>query len=224
MNNLSNRLKEIASFIPDNIKMVDIGCDHALLDIYLYKNRKNIKIIASDINENALEQAKKNIKKYKLDKFIETRLSNGLDNINSNEIDTIVISGMGSHTIVGILRMNQKKLINVDNIIIQSNNHIDFLRERILELNYYIDSEKLVKDNNIIYTIISFKKGKEKYNKKEIYFGPYLLKENSNLFKEKNKQDLKKLEYLYKIIPKSHILHRIKIKNKINMYKKLNNA
>lgn len=221
MNNLSNRLKEIASFIPDNVKMVDIGCDHALLDIYLYKNRKNIKIIALDINENALEQAKKNIKKYKLDKFIETRLSNGLDNINSNEIDTIVISGMGSHTIVGILRMNQKKLINVDNIIIQSNNHIDFLRERILELNYYIDSEKLVKDNNIIYTIISFKKGKKKYNKKEIYFGPYLLKENSNLFKEKNKQDLEKLEYLYKIIPKSHILHRIKIRNKINMYKKL---
>lgn len=224
MNNLSNRLKEIASFIPDNVKMVDIGCDHALLDIYLYKNRKNIKIIASDINENALEQAKKNIKKYKLDKFIETRLSNGLDNINSDEIDTIVISGMGSHTIVGILRMNQKKLINVDNIIIQSNNHIDFLRERILELNYYIDSEKLVKDNNIIYTIISFKKGNIKYNKKEIYFGPYLLKEDSNLFKEKNKQDLEKLEYLYKIIPKSHILHRIKIKNKINMYKKINNT
>lgn len=221
MNNLSNRLKEIASFIPDNVKMVDIGCDHALLDIYLYKNRKNIKIIASDINENALEQAKKNIKKYKLDKSIETRLSNGLDNINSDEIDTIVISGMGSHTIVGILRMNQKKLINVGNIIIQSNNHIDFLRERILELNYYIDSEKLVKDNNIIYTIISFKKGKKRYNKKEIYFGPYLLKENSNLFKEKNKQDLEKLEYLYKIIPKSHILHRIKIKNKINMYKKI---
>lgn len=221
MNNLSNRLKEIATFIPDNVKMVDIGCDHALLDIYLYKNRKNIKIIASDINENALEQAKKNIKKYKLDKFIETRLSNGLDNINSDEIDTIILSGMGSHTIVGILRMNQKKLINVDNIIIQSNNHIDFLRERIIELNYYIDSEKLVKDNNIIYTIISFKKGNIKYNKKEIYFGPYLLKENNNLFKEKNKQDLEKLEYLYKIIPKSHILHRIKIKNKINMYKKI---
>ena len=221
MNNLSNRLKEIASFIPDNVKMVDIGCDHALLDIYLYKNKKNIKIIASDINENALEQAKKNIKKYKLDKSIETRLSNGLDNINSDEIDTIVISGMGSHTIVGILRMNQKKLINVGNIIIQSNNHINFLRERILELNYYIDSEKLVKDNNIIYTIISFKKGKKRYNKKEIYFGPYLLKENNNLFKEKNKQDLEKLEYLYKIIPKSHILHRIKIKNKINMYKKI---
>lgn len=221
MNNLSKRLKAISDFIPDNVNMVDIGCDHALLDIYLYKTRKNIKIIASDVNENALENAKKNVKKYNLDKKIDVRLSNGLDNINASEIDTIVISGMGSHTIVGILRMNYKKLINVDNIIIQSNNHIDFLRKRILELNYYIDKETLVKDSNIIYTIIKFKKGKKRYNKKEIFFGPYLIKENSNLFKEKNKIDLDKLNYLYKVIPKSHILHRLKIKRKINMYKKI---
>jgi len=221
MNNLSKRLKEISNYIPDNIKMVDIGCDHALLDIYLYKNRKNIKIIASDVNENALNQAKENIKKYKLEKCIETRLSNGLDNINKDEIDTIVISGMGAHTIVGILHMNLNKLSNVDNIIVQSNNHIDFLRKKITELNYYIDSEKLVKDNNIIYTIISFKKGNKRYNKKELYFGPYLLKENSNLFKEKNKQDLEKLIYLENVIPKNHHLHRLKIKNKIRLYRNI---
>ena len=182
MNNLSLRLKEISNYIPDNIKMVDIGCDHALLDIYLYKNRKNIKIIASDVNENALNQAKVNIKKYKLDNVIETRVSDGLNNISKDEIDTIVMSGMGAHTIVGILHMNLKKLENVENIIIQSNNHIDFLRKKITELNYYIDSEKLVKDNSIIYTIIAFKKGRKKYNKIELYFGPYLLKEICNLF------------------------------------------
>jgi len=221
MNNLSLRLKEIANYIPDNIKMVDIGCDHALLDIYLYKNRKNIKIIASDVNENALEQAKKNVKKCNLEDVIETRISNGLDKINKDEIDTIVISGMGAHTIVGILHMNLNKLSNVENIIVQSNNHIDFLRKKITELNYYIDSEKLVKDNNIIYTIISFKKGKKRYNKKELYFGPYLLKENSNLFKEKNKIDLEKLKYLYGIIPKNHYLHKMNIKNKIKLYDKI---
>ena len=43
MNNLSLRLKEIANYIPDNIKMVDIGCDHALLDIYLCNEFDNIK-------------------------------------------------------------------------------------------------------------------------------------------------------------------------------------
>lgn len=218
MNNLSKRLKEISNYIPDNIKMVDIGCDHALLDIYLYKNRKNISIIASDVNENALNQARTNIKKYKLEDIIETRLSNGLDNISKDEIDTIVISGMGAHTIVGILHSNLNKLENVENIIIQSNNHIDFLRKKITDLNYYINSEKLVKDNDIIYTIICFKKGKKRYKKKELYFGPYLLKENSELFKEKNIKDLEKLKYLENIIPKNHYLHRLKIKNKIRLY------
>ena len=221
MNNLSIRLKEISTFIPDNISLVDIGCDHALLDIYLYKNRKNIKIIATDINENALEQAKKNIKKYKLEDYIETRISNGLNNIDKDEIDTIVISGMGAHTIVGILYSNMNKLSNVSNIIVQSNNHIEFLRKKITLIGYYIDNEKLVKDNDIIYTIISFKKGKKRYNKKEIFFGPYLLKENSILFKEKNKKDLEKLLFLESIIPKNHYLHRFKTKRKIKLYKNL---
>ena len=221
MNNLSIRLKEISTFIPDNISLVDIGCDHALLDIYLYKNRKNIKIIATDINENALEQAKKNIKKYKLEDYIETRISNGLNNIDKYEIDTIVISGMGAHTIVGILYSNMNKLSNVSNIIVQSNNHIEFLRKKITLIGYYIDNEKLVKDNDIIYTIISFKKGKKRYNRKELYFGPYLLKENSSLFKEKNKKDLEKLLFLESIIPKNHYLHRFKTKRKIKLYKNL---
>ena len=61
MNNLSIRLKEISNYVPDNIKMVDIGCDHGLLDIYLVQTKKNIKVIASDINENALSNAIKNI-------------------------------------------------------------------------------------------------------------------------------------------------------------------
>lgn len=221
MNNLSIRLKEISTFIPDNISLVDIGCDHALLDIYLYKNRKNIKIIATDINENALEQAKKNIKKYKLEDYIETRISNGLNNIDKDEIDTTVISGMGAHTIVGILYSNMNKLSNVSNIIVQSNNHIEFLRKKITLIGYYIDNEKLVKDNDIIYTIISFKKGKKRYNRKELYFGPYLLKENSSLFKEKNKKDLEKLLFLESIIPKNHYLHRFKTKRKIKLYKNL---
>ena len=47
--------------------MVDIGCDHGLLDIYLVQTNKNIKVIASDINKNALSNAIKNIKKYKLE-------------------------------------------------------------------------------------------------------------------------------------------------------------
>ena len=42
MNKISKRLELIASFIPENSKVIDIGCDHGLLDIYLYQNKKGI--------------------------------------------------------------------------------------------------------------------------------------------------------------------------------------
>ena len=137
MNKLSKRLQKIADFITDNAKIVDIGCDHGLLDIYIAKNRDNVKIIASDINQNALNNAIYNVNKYKLNNIIECRLSDGLKNIAKDEINTIIISGMGAHTIVGILYTGMNKLKYVDNIIVQSNNNIDFLRYKITKLGYY---------------------------------------------------------------------------------------
>ena len=59
---LSDRLKKIADYVNDDSSMIDIGCDHGLLDIYLIQKKKNIKLIASDVNPNALNNAKKNIK------------------------------------------------------------------------------------------------------------------------------------------------------------------
>ena len=166
---LSPRLKQIANYIEDNSNMVDIGCDHGLLDIYLLQNKKNIKIIASDVNKNALNNAKNNIKKYKLEDKIKTILSNGLDSIDTTNTDTIVIAGMGSHTIAGILYNNLKKLKNVNRLIIQSNNDLDFLRYKVTKIGYYIVKEELVKDAGIIYTIIEFKKGYRFYTKKQLY-------------------------------------------------------
>ena len=219
---LSKRLEVVASYINDNVKLVDIGCDHGLLDIYLAKNRKNITIIASDINENALNNAISNIKKYKLENIINYRISNGLDNILKEEIDTIVISGMGAHTIVGILYKNMKKLEYVKDIIIQSNNNIDFLRYKVTKLGYYIKDEKLVKDADIIYTVICFTKGRKYYSKKKLYFGPVLLNNKDDLFKEKYTNELEKLKILYKLIPKDHYHHRFKTYIKIRMYKSIN--
>ena len=40
MNKLSKRLEVVASYIEDNSKLVDIGCDHGLLSIYLAKKYK----------------------------------------------------------------------------------------------------------------------------------------------------------------------------------------
>ena len=67
---ISERLRVIGDLIPDNSFVLDIGCDHALLDIYIVKKNKNIKTIASDINKGPLEIAKENVKKYNLENKI----------------------------------------------------------------------------------------------------------------------------------------------------------
>ena len=215
---LSKRLSIVASLIDSN-NIIDVGCDHGLLDIYLAQINKDRKIIVSDINENALNNAKDNIKKYKLSNQIEARLGSGLDTLNDNEVDTLVISGLGANTIVGILHNNIFKLKNIKNIIIQSNTNLSFLREKVTKLNYYIEEEIQVKENNIIYTIIKFVKGKKRYSKKELYFGPILLKKNNKLFKEYNDIEKNKLTHLLKVIPKNNYFYRLKIYLKLRMHK-----
>ena len=218
---LSKRLSSIAFMVDDNSNVVDIGCDHGLLDIYLVKNKKNVNVIASDINEKALHNAIININRAGLSNNITTILSDGLDKIDTSDLDTIIISGMGSHTMVGILYNNLLKIKNIDTIILQSNNDIDFLRKKMIDIGYYIENEMLVRDKKIIYTIIKFKKGHKNYNRYELYFGPILIKENSKLFKDKVMLEMKKLEIILNMIPKGHFFYKYKTKKKLKMCKKI---
>lgn len=221
MNKLSKRLEVVASYIKDNSKIIDIGCDHGLLSIYIAKNYKNINIIASDVNKNALSSAVKNIKSSSLEDKIETRLGNGLEVVTPEEIDTIVIAGMGTNTIVGILKYSKDKLVNVNNIIVQSNTDLYFLRKNIVQIGYYIEDETIVEDKGIVYTVIKFTKGRKKYSYKELYLGPVLLQKNDILFQKQNDKELKTLKMINKNITKGHFLYRLKIKKNIKILEKL---
>lgn len=217
---ISKRLEAISSLIPINSNVLDIGCDHGLLDIYLYQKKISSNIIAADVNINALSNAKENIKKYKLDNVIITRLGDGLDVLNdSDNTNTLVIAGMGAHTVMRILLRGLDKLKSINTIIVQSNTKLEFLRREMSKLNYKIVDEELVCEAGKYYTVIKYEKGHAKYNKRELYFGPILIKKNSPLFKENNKIELEKLNMLLKLLPANKIIERYKIKKKIRLYK-----
>lgn len=216
---LSKRLKAITEFISDDMNIIDIGCDHALLDIYIYENFKNVKIIASDIHEGALNQAKKNIAKYNLEDKISLRLGDGLNVIEKGEVDSIIISGMGFYTIEDILT-NKDKLEGISKIIIQSNTDIVKLRKFVIKLGFKISKELLVKDKDIIYTVIEFIRGVEKYSYDEIYFGPRILENKDELFYEYYTKKLLKYENLLLQLPKTQIKSRLHHMNLIRIIKK----
>jgi len=170
---ISKRLKAISNFIEDNSNVIDVGCDHALLDIYLFNNKKNIKLIASDVKEGPLKQAEKNIEKYGCN--IKVKLGYGISTIEEY-IDTIVIAGMGGDTIIDILNKDKDKLSNIKNIIISPQSEWKKTRKFINDLGFIISSEKIIEDNNKFYLIIKFIKGNKKYSNKELEYGPILLK------------------------------------------------
>ncbi len=205
---ISDRLKSISEFIDEKDKLIDIGCDHALLDIYLCEQYKDLKIIASDIHEGALKNAINNVDKYKMNDRIDLRLGDGLQIVNSDEIDTILISGMGFYTIKDILS-NKIKMENVKKIVVQSNTDVVKLRKFVIKLGFKIVKEKLVKDNEIIYTIIEFGKGEEKYSYDEIYFGPRILENKDELFYEYYSKKLLKYENLLLQIPKYELKSKL---------------
>ena len=68
---INARLKTIGDLVEKDSICLDVGCDHALLDIYLVHRKSNIKTIASDIAQGPLEQAKKNIEREHLEDVIE---------------------------------------------------------------------------------------------------------------------------------------------------------
>ncbi len=161
-----NRIEAICSFINDSDLVVDVGCDQVEVGILLSK--RNIKSIASDISEKVVASAKEKISKLNLNDYIDLRVSDGLDNIKDVEANTLVLAGMGTHTILDILK---KTNLRFNKIITISNNYHDRLRDEMNKLNYIVSDELIVYENNKYYNLIVFKEGKTKYTEKELLLG-----------------------------------------------------
>ena len=216
---ISKRLKEIGEYVENNAYILDVGCDHALLDIYLVKE-KNVLAIASDINPKPLEIALKNIKKYHLESKIKIENCDGLENIN-NKVDTVILSGLGTTTIINIIKKSYLKISNVKHFIIESNNDYYLLRKSMVDLGFIINKEKMIIDKNKYYLIIDFIFGKDKYSKKELKYGKYIKLDKVYINYLKN--EIIKKKNILKNLKLKHLLKRIEINKEIKEMKNIIN-
>lgn len=215
---ISKRLRVISDFISDNSFILDVGCDHALLDVYVTKNKKNVKAIASDINEGPLKGAKENVEKYNAKNVIVV-LGDGLSSYKEG-VDTIVISGLGSSTIVSILKNDNGVLSNIDKLIISSNNDYYFLRKSVCEMGFYISDEVMVLDRGKYYPVIVFEKGSKKYNEYEYRYGPILLNKMDSIFIDYLKNERDKFVNIYKSLGFKYIFKKFYVKKQISFINK----
>ncbi len=178
---ISNRLKSLVKYVSQNDNIMDVGCDHALLDIYLVQSNTVNKMYVGDVNANALANGKENIEKYALEKNITPILSYGIERINEFPIDTIIISGMGSKNIIDIL--SSPNLDRVYKLILQSNNNYFELRQFLGSKGFEIYEEEVIEDAKKTYiNIVAIRSNNIiNYSNLECEFGPILSKRKENL-------------------------------------------
>lgn len=184
---LSNRLKQASQYVSTGAFFADIGSDHAYLPIYVCQKDASAKGIAGELNQGPFEAAVSHVKGYQLSDRIDVRKGDGLTVIGEESIDTVVICGMGGGLIRSILSEGSQYLSHVERLILQPNVDSHYLREWLVINDFQIVAEDILKEDGHIYEIIVADKASEavSLSPKDVFFGPFLRRELSDVFKEK---------------------------------------
>lgn len=151
---LKGRLRAIANMIDKCEILTDIGTDHAYIPINAVERGICNRAIAVDINKGPVEIAANNIKQAGFSNSIITRLADGLDGISQDEVDTIVMAGMGGLSIIDIISNNLSKAMIANILIMQPMNSVEYLREWLGLNGFEILDEELEQEEYKIYNIL----------------------------------------------------------------------
>jgi|LSQX01.2.fsa_nt_gb tRNA (adenine22-N1)-methyltransferase len=167
--NLSPRLALIASKVDKGSKVIDIGTDHGYIPIYLMQEGISQKIMASDIKKGPLQKALANIRNNDLEDKIKLILSDGLEKIDTDGFDTIIIAGMGGIQICEILSKDIEKTQNIKKLILQPMTASEVLRKWLKKNEFIIIDEELTYEQRKIYNVIVVVHGKGEIEE-DIYY------------------------------------------------------
>lgn len=218
MVNLDVRLKAVYDMVGESESLLDVGSDHGYLPIQLFKNNMIKRAVISDVNEGPLLNARENFSKmFKEEKDVTFVLSDGMKNIDTNNIETLCICGMGGELIIDILNYDLEKTKGFKTIILQPMNSVDMVRKYLYDSSFTIVDEDLIRDRHHFYNVLKVlpKKDDEKYE--DVFFDL-----GYKLYEKGNENFLDFLNYKIKVNKK--IVENCKNKNTENAKEALNKA
>ena len=156
---ISKRLLCCASMVQPGSRVADIGTDHGYLGIYLLQSGAARHVIACDLRKDPLENARRNAKLFGVDGEMELRLSDGLEKILPDEVDTVVMAGMGGDLIQKILSQCPWRKREGLQFILQPQSAGNVLRRWLCEDGFEIRREEPVQDGHFLYTVMELRQG-----------------------------------------------------------------
>lgn len=151
---ISRRLRMNAAMVPQCDTVADIGCDHAYSSIYLVGNGLAKRCIAMDVAEGPLAKARENIEAYGLKDRIETRLSDGLEKLQPQEAQVILISGMGGPLMINLLKARPEVTAGVRVLVLQPQSELAFVRRELSYIGFAIQKEDMCCEDGKYYTVM----------------------------------------------------------------------
>ena len=151
---LSLRLAAISKMVHGGNRLVDVGCDHGYLPVYLVLNKKIPSAIAMDVRKGPLLRAKEHVQQYGVSDYIELRLSDGLSALKAGEGDTLVIAGMGGPLMERILTEGKQVLDSFQELILQPQSDVCHFRHFIREQGWEIREEELILEDGKFYPMM----------------------------------------------------------------------
>ena len=173
--------------VTEGNRLVDVGCDHGYLPVYLMLQHKIPGAIATDVGKGPLARAQEHIAQYHMEAYIETRLCNGLAGVQSGEGDTLVIAGMGGPLMERILDEGRHALPGFQELILQPQSDIPHFRHFVMQNGYQIIQEEMILEDGKFYPIMKVIENKEKqpliWSREEEMFGRLLLERKHSVLK-----------------------------------------
>lgn len=181
---LSMRLERVAAHMPAGASLADIGSDHGYLPVALMRRGAIAAAVAGEVAQTPFHAAVRTVRDNGLEQQITVRQANGLAAIEAaDEITAISICGMGGETIRDILESGKARLSGRERLILQPNGGEQPLRQWLMENNYRILCEELLRENGFYYEIIVAERaGPVLYTAEELYFGPLQMQARSPVF------------------------------------------
>lgn len=181
---LSNRLQAVARQIPAGLTVADIGTDHGYLPVYLVVNDIAPRVIAADRGKRPLDSAQQLVSLLSLESQIDIRLGDGLSVLKPAEAEVICLAGMGGMAIKEIIAANLPLAKSAKRLVLQPQRNVSAVRRFLAANGFKIVAEDLAEDDGFYYEIIAAEPGMMTLTDDEADFGPLLLAEGHELFRD----------------------------------------
>lgn len=220
--NLSRRLERIASWILPQTKVADIGGDHGWLLLFVAKKGLLGSGIIGEINKGPFENAAQRIQAYGLSQQIDVRLGDGLSVLQEDEVDQVVIAGMGGALIASILEAGKKKLGSVQRLVLQPNIGGHRVRQWLVRHGWKLIHEEIIWDAEIYYELIVAEPGiEDAYQDQPIstsileQIGPLLWRNRDPLLLAKMQEELAQKKKVWQQLTKGQSSQAIERRNEL---------